>query len=98
AQAAALRQQNVSARLDSAIQQTKGREAQVSALENSHWAKVFDGITSRGGKASVPQAKGQESAQPGYLAETRGLGGAELLSKLHDITGRGAKINHYNEA
>lgn len=98
AQAAALRQQNVSAQLHSAVQQTRGQEAQVSTLENSHWAKVFDGITTRGGKASIPQVKGADDAQPGYLGETRGLGGAALLTKLHEISGRGAKIKHYNEA
>ncbi|MDD5629889.1 MAG: hypothetical protein PHU21_12545, partial [Elusimicrobia bacterium] len=54
---------------------------------------------SRGAAAAVELSAAEESvpAAP-YLAETRGLSGAQLLDSLHQITGRGYRVSGYRES
>jgi adenylate kinase len=86
------------AQLNAVAGRTRGQQDQPSAPDTSHWAQLFDGIKTSDGNVAIPQAAGQRAVSADYLSETQGLGGAELLSKLHDITGRGAQIKHYKEA
>ncbi len=86
--------------LDRTALKRDGQQEKPAGVGDSHWTAVFDGLSARTGKtADLPRVSvSQAPAAKSYLAETRGLGGAELVSKLHELSGRGAKIKHYDEA